>query len=295
MMTNEGARRRGLAKGLSALLGEASGEVGGGVGGGRLVPIELLRPNPLQPRRHFAAEQLAELADSIVAQGILQPLLVRPDPTTAGGYQIVAGERRWRAAQQAHLHEVPVVVRELADAEMLEIALVENLQREDLSALDEAHGYQRLATEFAQTQEDIAHLVGKSRSHVANMLRLLALPAEVKELLETGALSAGHARALLAAPDPAPLAREVVRRGLNVRQTERLSKRGIFGRRAGPAEDPNTSSLAHDLTEQLGLAVEIRHNPRRGGRLTVRNKTLDQLHDLVRRLTGGGGPRLRSL
>jgi len=287
------ARRRGLAKGLSALLGDAPA-AGPATGGARTVPIELLGPSPLQPRRLFAEEDLADLAQSIAAQGVLQPILVRPDPKAHGRYEIVAGERRWRAAQRARLHEVPVLVRELRDVEVLGIALIENLQRADLNPLEEASGYQRLAAEFGHTQDAIADLVGKSRSHVANALRLLTLPGEVKAWLDAGKLSAGHARALIGTNDPVALARVIIARGLNVRQTERLAKKGPPRPRTQRA-DANVKALEHDLAEAIGLDVAVRHAPKHGGALTIKYKTLDQLYDVVRRLKGDSGPRVRSL
>ncbi|MSP82270.1 MAG: ParB/RepB/Spo0J family partition protein [Alphaproteobacteria bacterium] len=270
-------RRRGLAKGLSALLGDLPTS-----SATRTLPIDALLPSPLQPRRNFDPQELADLAASIAAQGILQPLLVRPAPAGSGRYEIIAGERRWRAAQQARLHEVPVLVREIGDAQVLEMALVENLQRADLSPLEEASGYRRLIDDFRQTQDNVADLVGKSRSHVANTLRLLALPPEVKAWLDSGTLSAGHARALLASPDPVAHARRVIARGLNVRQTERLVQRGP-ARAAAAAPDANTADLEHTLGEALGLAVAIRHG-KRGGTLAIRYRTLDQLQDVARRL-----------
>ncbi|MGH8029252.1 MAG: ParB/RepB/Spo0J family partition protein [Arenimonas sp.] len=288
-------RRRGLAKGLSALLGEASAQPAQGSAGVRSLPIEALQPSRLQPRRVFDEGELAELAQSVAARGILQPILARPDPAMRGRYEIVAGERRWRAAQRANLHEVPVLVRELPDADVLGIALIENLQRADLNPLEEAAGYQRLAEEFGHTQEAIADLVGRSRSHVANAVRLLALPDEVKALLDAGKLSAGHARALLGVADPVALARHVVARGLNVRQAERLARRGGARRRAAPERDPNTVAMEQDLTTALGLDVAIRHTPKHGGALTIRYRTLDQLYDIARRIKVAPGPRLRSL
>jgi len=300
----DAGRRRGLAKGLSALLGdlesELSGERGpdgngnGGAGAGlRTLPVDMIAPSPLQPRRHFDAAELDELAASIAAQGILQPLLVRPDPRQAGRFEIVAGERRWRAAQQARLHEVPVLVRELADADVLCLALVENLQRADLSPLEEAQGYQRLQEEFGQTQDDVARVVGRSRSHVTNTLRLLTLPESVKAAVAKGTLSAGHARALLGAADPAACAAEVLKRGLNVRQTERLAKRRA-GMTRGRPHDPNADALAHDLGLLLGLSVSILHGGR-GGTLAIRYKTLAELDEVVKRLRSGGGPRVVGL
>ncbi len=227
-MTDPGARRRPqLGRGLSALFGDADPAAAEAVAteGVRSVPIEAIFANPAQPRRRFADVELAELARSIRERGIVQPLLVRPRPTGVdGAYEIVAGERRWRAAQQVQLHEVPVVVRALDDAQSLQLSIIENVQRQDLSCLEEAAAYRRLVSEFGHTQEEIAGIVGKSRSHVANSLRLLNLPAAVQQFLEDGRLSAGHGRALLSVDDPAALAVEVVRRGLSVRQTEALAQ-----------------------------------------------------------------------
>ena len=221
-------QRRGLGRGLSALLGEADATAAGEAprpGDGRDLPIELIRPNPGQPRRDFAEAELEALASSIRERGVLQPILVRPDPDQPGHYQIVAGERRWRAAQRAGLWDIPVVIRELDDLLTLELAIIENVQRVDLNAIEEALGYRDLVDRFGRTQEDIARIVGKSRSHVANALRLLGLPESVQADLRAGRLSAGHARALAAAPDPAALAHQVLERGLNVRETETLARR----------------------------------------------------------------------
>ena len=227
-------RQRGLGKGLAALLGETMEPGGTGTREGALlsIPIEHLTPHPNQPRQHFDEAEIESLADSIRARGIVQPLVVRPGPGEGDStpYQIVAGERRWRAAQRAGLHELPAVVRHLSDSESIEIALVENLQRRDLNPLEEASAYRRLIREFDHRQEDVASALGKSRSHVANTVRLLDLPATVKELVGDGTLSAGHGRALLAAADPAHLADTVVRLGLTVRQTEALVRRAGEGR-----------------------------------------------------------------
>jgi ParB family chromosome partitioning protein len=282
------AKRPPLGRGLAALFGEVgtrlSGEPGGARPGGaqplgaQIVPIEAIRPSPFQPRRRFAEAELDELAQSIREKGIVQPLLVRPIADAAADFELVAGERRWRAAQLVGLHEVPVVIRPLGDSEALEIALVENLQREDLSPLEEAEAYSRLTREFGRSQAGLAEAVGKSRSHVANTLRLLALPAPVRKSLEEGALSAGHARALLGAPDPAALAVEVMRRGLNVRATETLVRR----RAAEPqprkrsARDADTVALEQELSAILGLRVTLAPK-RRGGSLTLHYASLDQL------------------
>jgi ParB family chromosome partitioning protein len=233
-------------------------------------------------------EPLRELAQSIADKGILQPLLVRRDAGNADSYEIIAGERRWRAAQLAKVHEVPVIVREMEDREALEIALIENLQREDLSPLDEADGYQRLKDEFSYTQEELAASLGKSRSHVANTLRLLNLPAAVKTMVDDGVLSAGHARALLTAEDPAALAAVVARRGLNVRQTEKLAQAKAHPpvQRTGGGRDPDTLALERDLSNLLGLKVGIRFHGGAGS-LTIQYKSLEQLDEILHRLSKG--------
>jgi ParB family transcriptional regulator, chromosome partitioning protein len=286
-----GAKRPPLGRGLAALFGEAGTRLSGDPGGARphsaqIVPIEAIRPSPFQPRRNFAEEELDRLAQSIREKGIVQPLLVRPITDAAADFELVAGERRWRAAQRVGLHEVPVVIRPLGDSEVIEIALVENLQREDLSPLEEAEAYSRLTREFGRSQAGLAEAVGKSRSHVANTLRLLALPAPVRRSLEEGALSAGHARALLAAPDPAALALEVVRRGLNVRATERLVRRRAAQPAPRPARDTNTLALEGELATALGLRVTLAPK-RRGGSVTLHYTTLDQLDRVVALLRRG--------
>ncbi len=287
--------RTNLGRGLDALLGDDPGGPGDEAGAriARMTPVESLRPGRHQPRRHFAEADIEELAASIKELGILQPLLVRELDDAPGEYEIIAGERRWRAAQRARLHEVPVIERRLTDAEALEIALVENLQREDLSPVDEAQGYRRLADEFGHTQEDLARILGKSRSHIANMLRLLNLPDGVKALLDGGGISPGHARALLAARDPAAAARAVVRRGLNVRQTERLIRmENAPARPAGrtaagtPEKDVDTVALERELASLLGLRVEISPAGERGS-LTVHYESLEQLDHVLGRLRHG--------
>jgi len=275
-------KRAPLGRGLAALFGETGTRPLADLGGARTVPIESIRPSPFQPRRHFGEEELEGLAQSIRDKGIVQPLLVRPAENAVNGsaadFELIAGERRWRAAQRAGLHEVPVVIRPLADSEALEIALVENLQREDLSPLEEAEAYSRLMQEFGRSQAVLAEAVGKSRSHVANTLRLLSLPAPVRRQLEDGALSAGHARALLAAPDPAVLAGEVVRRGLNVRATEALVRRRAAEPSPRPTKprDADTVALEAELAIALGLRITLSPK-RRGGSLTLHYSSLDQL------------------
>jgi ParB family chromosome partitioning protein len=285
---SEDGRRRNLGRGLSALFGEESADYAAldRVRQVKTVPIEVVRAGRFQPRRHFDEEALQALAESIREKGVLQPILVRRHPEDATAYEIVAGERRWRAAQLAQLHEIPVVIRELDDREALEVALVENVQRQDLSPLEEAEGYRRLMEEFQHTQDILAKSVGKSRSHVANTMRLLALPDPVKQHLEAGRLSAGHARALLNAAEPVALADDIVRRGLNVRQAERLAqaaKPAKGSATAAPAKDPDTAALERDLGNLLGLKVTVTFAGR-GGALTIHYRTLEQLDDVLRRL-----------
>ena len=280
------APRRGLGMGLSALLGGGDDLGGGAAEPPRRVPIDFLRASPLQPRRRFDEDELEALAQSIRERGVLQPLLVRPAKDGAAGYEIVAGEGRWRAAQRAGQHEVPVVVRELSDRDTLELALIENLQRADLSPLDEAHAYHRLTEEFRHTQEAVAEAVGKSRSHVANTLRLLSLPAGVHELLDDGRLSAGHARALVGQAGAERLAQIVIERGLNVRETEALVRREASGatRPGRPRQaDPHAAELAQQLTTKLGLEVELKPKAQ-GGSITIRYRDLAQLDALLRRI-----------
>jgi ParB family chromosome partitioning protein len=284
-------KRRNLGKGLSALLGEASDDYAklDRVRSPKSVPTELLRPGAFQPRHRMAEQDLEDLAKSVTEKGILQPILVRRHADEPEAFEIIAGERRWRAAQLAQLHEVPVIIKDLSDREAMEIALVENLQRQDLSALEEAEGYRRLMEEFTHTQEDLARSVGKSRSHVANMMRLLSLPEPVKKMLDDGELSAGHARALLGAADVAALARQVVKRGLNVRQTERLATaegRSTKKRSKTMEKDVDTIALERDLSNLLGLSVEVKLRAD-GGTLTLHYRSLDQLDDILHRLSHG--------
>ena len=294
-MSDTGKRGRpGLGRGLSALLGEIAAEAPVTPGsasppGIRSLPVSALSPHPDQPRRHFDDALLDELAASIAARGLIQPIVVRPH---GHDYQIVAGERRWRAAQRARLHEVPVVVRAFDDAETLEIALVENIQREDLNAIEEAQAYQRLAGEYGHTQDALAKIVHKSRSHVANLLRLLELPASVQARVTDGTLQMGHARALLGARDVEALAEQVVRDGLSVRETEKLA-RGAKPMRSGGRKandraavpDADIAALERQLADLLGLGVCISHGDS-GGSLTLTYSTLDQLDMVCQRLTG---------
>ena len=288
-MTTDAEKRRNLGRGLSALLGDDNDDYASldKLRASKQVPVELIRPSRFQPRRRFDATDMDSLVASIRAKGILQPILVRRDRDQADGYEIVAGERRWRAAQQANLYDVPVVIKELDDRDALEIALVENIQRQDLSPLEEAEGYHRLMEDFEHNQEELARVVGKSRSHIANTLRLLGLPDPVKRLLDDGKLTAGHARALLNSPDPEALARRVVARGLNVRQTERLAqqeKDPTPRPSIDAGKDADTRALERELSVALGLKVVI--TPRgTAGNLVIRYQNLEQLDDVLQRLT----------
>jgi ParB family chromosome partitioning protein len=283
-------RTSGLGRGLSSLLGEAAHDpttVGEGVV--QMLPIASIEPHPGQPRRHFDEEALAELVDSIRLRGIIQPIVVRPN---GHRYQIVAGERRWRAAQRAQLSEVPVLVRDFSDGETLEVALIENVQRQDLNAIEEAEGYQRLINDYGHTQDALGKLVHKSRSHISNLLRLLDLPEQVRSLVATGKLSMGHARALVPAQDPQAYADEVVRRNLSVRDTEKLVRLGLGrrptqGRLHYVAKTPNEDidALERQLGDLLGLKVEIT-NGEAGGTVTLGYSTLDQLDMICQRLSG---------
>jgi len=278
-------QRPRLGRGLAALLGENHAERVGESEAVRKVPIELLRSNPRNPRKSFPDESLEELTASIRARGVLQPVLVRPNPGGAPGFEIVAGERRWRAAQRAGQHEVPVVVVEANDREALEIAIVENVQRADLNALEEANGYAQLAAEHGYSHSDIARVVGKSRSHIANTLRLTNLPERTLGLLSSGQISAGHARALLAVADPDSLAHRIVSQGLTVRDIERIgSNSGRKASRPRPqANDPDTRALEENLSLTLGAKVLIRHMGD-SGEIRIGFSSFDQLDDFCRRL-----------
>ncbi len=313
--------QRGLGRGLEALLGDAPApssaatdaaadatlpdrSAPGAARGETVLPVAFLRPNPDQPRRLFDEAALEELASSIRARGLLQPIIVRPTDAP-DAYEIVAGERRWRAAQRAQLHAVPVIIRDLTDTETAEIALIENVQRVDLNSMEEAEAYARLASAYGRTQEEIARAVGKSRSHVANTMRLVELPPKTREALRNGVITAGHARALLPL-DEADLAIDlVVKNRLSVRETEKFVKATIEARvkaRRGEApilrkpvmtppagkKDADTRALEADLAAALGLEVEIAHTPKGAGALTIRYRNLDQLDDVCRRLMGTG-------
>lgn len=287
------APRRGLGRGLSALLGEATREEPIGPNGERstgvqTIPVASITPHPGQPRRHFDDAALTELAASIAARGLIQPLVVRPH---GSGFQIVAGERRWRAAQRAQLHEVPVIVRDFDEAETLEVALVENIQREDLNAIEEAEAYRRLIKDYGHSQEELGKFVHKSRSHIANLIRLLDLPPSVRHAVADGRLSMGHARALITAPDPAALAEEVIRRGLSVRETENLARgaKPGGGKRQPAANNgggnADIEALERQLGDMLGLKVRIAHTGN-GGTVSLAYSSLDQLDMICQRLSG---------
>ena len=281
--------RRGLGRGLSALLGEAEAAQAapGGGSGAREIPIELIARNPDQPRLFFAEAELEELAASIRQRGVLQPILLRPYPGKPGEYQIVAGERRWRAAQRAGLQALPALVRELGDQETLEIALIENLQRADLNALEEAAAYASLLNLSGGTQDELAQAVGKSRSHVANTMRLLQLPGDIQDLVRQGRLSAGHARALIGVPESRALAEEIVEKGLSVREAEALARKSASapsGPKAAPRKSADTLALERDLSERLGLLVQIQDKDGRG-EVRIRYADLEQLDEVCRRLT----------
>jgi ParB family chromosome partitioning protein len=310
-------RRSSLGRGLNALFGEAAGgdlEPSDSGRQSRHIPIEFVTPGKFQPRRKFDPDAIQSLVDSVRERGVLQPLLVRRHPDDPKIYEIIAGERRWRAAQIAGLHEVPVVLRELTDREALEIALIENIQRQDLTALEEAEGYKRLMDEFGHTQDVLAKSLGKSRSHIANMLRLLTLPLQVKQLVQDGSITAGHARALLSVPDPVEAAKQVVEKGLNVRQVEQLAREaqnptpepaagqmgepmapigvGTVGRATASSpkqpKDADTVALERDMSSRLGLRVSI-NGQGQSGTLSIQYQSLDQLDEVIRRLTGQAG------
>ena len=288
-MTTE--RAKGLGKGLSALLGEAPTSAPPAEalsrGGPREIEIGRIRPNPHQPRTHFDETAIDELADSIAERGVLQPILLR---ASGDGFEIVAGERRWRAAQRAGLHAIPAIVREIDDSVTAELALIENIQREDLNAVEEAEGYRQLVNRYGHTQEAVARIVHKSRSHVANLLRLLDLPEFVRQSLMRGDINMGHARAVAAAPDPEALTREVVAKGLSVRQAEARARRA----KRGPSElvldksravDPDLAALERQLGDMLGVRVQVAHKGQ-GGQVSLHYSTLDQLDMICQRLTG---------
>ncbi|CAA9501201.1 MAG: Chromosome (plasmid) partitioning protein ParB [uncultured Sphingomonas sp.] len=286
-------RTRGLGRGLSALLGDAPTEPDAQSGGVREIDVAAIRPNPHQPRRIFAEEAISELADSIRARGVLQPILVRE--TGAGAYELVAGERRWRAAQKAQLHRIPAIVRTFDEAAVAEVALIENIQRENLNALEEADAYAQLISNYGHSQDDLSRLVGKSRSHVANLLRLRDLPDSVRLALLRGDLNMGHARAIAAASDPELLARKIIDGGLSVRQAEALARREKPGAAGGErssarggrssASDADIAALERQLGDLLGLKVKVASNGS-AGTVSLQFSSLDQLDLICQRLSG---------
>lgn len=280
-------QKRRLGRGLESLISEAVDVAAAtGLEGLRTVALEALRPGAFNPRTVFEPEELKRLAESIKARGLVQPIIVRPASGPGGGYEIVAGERRWRAAQLAALHDVPVIVRDISDSQALEIAIIENVQRTDLNAIEEASGYRRLIDAHGYTQDDVAGIVGKSRSHLANMLRLLKLPRSVQELLRQGALSAGHARPLVGRDDAEQLAREIVRRGLNVRDVEALIRKRARSKDAGATRggDADSRAAGRELSDRLGLKVTIIAGKGEKGALHIAYSTLEQFEDVRRRL-----------
>lgn len=296
-MADDISKKR-LGRGLAALLGDVDtdAEAVERARSQRRVPIEFVTPNPNNPRRSFAADDLEDLTRSVREKGIVQPILVRPQPgkpVSDNRYEIIAGERRWRAAQAAGLHEIPVLIQAVSDKEALELAIVENVQRSDLNPIEEARGYQQLLDGFDYTQQDLATVIGKSRSHVANTLRLLKLPDGVQKLLQDGELTAGHAKILVAADDPAALANQIVDGNMSVRAAETLARSAGEGQKSSESSQPSASALVKDadtqalensLSEVLGLLVDLRHKSNGTGELRVKYKTLDQLDFITAKL-----------
>jgi len=299
-MADKKPERRGLGRGLSALMADVTPQEPAAEGAARpvaadrMIPIDRIRPNPEQPRRQFTGDQMADLANSIREKGVIQPLILRQDPDNADMYEIVAGERRWRAAQTVQLHEVPALIRDYSDTEVLEIAIIENVQRADLNAIEEAAGYRQLMDRFGHTQEKIAEALGKSRSHVANLLRLLNLPDDVQDMVKDGRLSAGHARALVSTEDPSGLAKKIVSKGLSVREAEQLAKPKPATTETKPrvprAKDADTLALEGELSAALGMKVRIDHGAEgESGQLSVGYETLNDLDKLCNLLSAARG------
>jgi ParB family chromosome partitioning protein len=291
-VTDKNKSRKVLGRGLSALMADIepaktteTSEVAKGM---MSVPIDSIEPNPDQPRKKFLKDDLDDLAGSIVEKGIIQPLIVRKTDNKNDTYQIVAGERRWRAAQIARIHSIPVIVREFNDLEVLEVAIIENIQRSDLNPIDEARGYQQLMSRFSHTQEKLSKVLGKSRSHIANLLRLLTLPEDVQRMLSDNIISIGHARALITRNDASLLAREVVRRNLSVREVERLAKldfKNKINKRVRKPKDADTRTMEADLKAATGLKFDIQHDDKTGkGLVNIKYNNIDQLDDVVLKL-----------
>ncbi len=288
-------KKRGLGRGLSALMADVTEEqVPQGAAPTKtdiMVPIEKIAPNPDQPRRDFTSEQLEDLSNSIREKGVIQPLIVRPRPGIEGEYEIVAGERRWRASQMAQLHELPVLVRDFNDTEVLEVAIIENIQRADLNPVEEAAGYKQLMDKFGHTQDILSKALGKSRSHIANLMRLLNLPDDILGLLRTGQISAGHARALITSDHAHEIAKRIVAQGLSVRQVEQLVKKFASGeldkpKRPKPQKDADTRALEGDLSANLGMNVNIDHKPdQENGQVVIKYTSMEQLDEICRILS----------
>ena len=298
-MVDKKAKNRGLGRGLSALMSDVNQEIAPPPSQtprrpDLFVPVEQVRPNPDQPRRAFNKDALEELASSIAEKGVIQPLIVRKHPTEPNVYEIVAGERRWRASQIAKLHEIPVIVREYSDTEVLEVAIIENIQRADLNPIDEGAGYRQLMDKFGHTQEQLSSVLGKSRSHIANLMRLLNLPDGVRTYLVEGKLTQGHARALIGHDDAQKLADHIVAKGLSVRDAERIAKQGLTKPKSvrkpvvSSTKDADTLQIESELSAALGMKVAIDHKPNaEGGKVSINYNNLDQLDDLLRALSGG--------
>lgn len=298
-MSEKKNKSRGLGRGLSALMADVNQDIApqptkAARRADMRVPIEQVRPNPEQPRRAFNDEALQDLAASIAEKGIIQPIIVRKHPSAEGIFEIVAGERRWRASQIAKQHDIPVIVRDYTDTEVLEVAIIENIQRADLNPIDEGAGYKQLMQKFGHTQEQLSTVLGKSRSHIANVMRLLNLPEGVRAYLVDGKLTAGHARALIGHEDAEKMAHVIVQKGLSVREAEKLAKQGLTKpktprtAKVASAKDADTIQIEGELSAALGMKVTIDHKPdAEGGRLTVNYNNLDQLDDLLRALSGG--------
>ena len=277
--------KKGLGRGLSSLMGEVSEEQIDKVSSSETkIPISKLRPSPIQPRRIFEKASITELADSIKSKGLVQPILVRPSKSNPGDYEIIAGERRWRAAQVAQLHEISAVIRNLDDVESLEIAIIENVQRADLSPIEEAAGYKKLMENYGHTQEALSEIVGKSRSHVANIIRLLSLPHSIQDMISQGSISSGHARAIMNSAFPEQLAEKIINENLSVRQTEALVKSKKSVVKKLKLKDPDTLDLEKKLSEILGLDVSINHTHKRGGSIKIKYRSLDQLELVTSKL-----------
>ena len=285
-MTDSNIQKKGLGRGLSSLMGDVEiplNETSNKSSDTR-IPISKLRANPLQPRRLFNKESINELAASIKSKGLVQPILVRPSEKNPGDYEIIAGERRWRAAQIAQLHEMPAVIKNLNDVESLEIAIIENVQRSDLTVIEEATGYKKLIESYGHTQEELSEIVGKSRSHVANIMRLLTLPQSIQDMITEGKISAGHARAIMNSAFPEKLAEKIVNENLSVREAESIVKQGKNQIKKVRLKDPDTVDLENSISQKIGLNIEINHKGNKGGHIKIEYKNLDQLELVTNKL-----------